>query len=54
MERGVAVGQREGKAAVEEPGERRHRVGDAGGGERSQMTCVLCLETSERGVMPPP
>jgi hypothetical protein len=29
MERGVAAGQREGEVAVEEPGERRNRVGDA-------------------------
>jgi hypothetical protein len=33
MERGVAADERQGEVAMEEPGERRHGVGDAGGGE---------------------
>ena len=37
MARGEAAGERGREVAVEEPGERRHRVGDAGGGERSEM-----------------
>ena len=37
MARGEAARERDGEVAVEEPRERRHRVGDAGGGERSEM-----------------
>ena len=47
MGRGVAADEGEGEVALEEPVERRHRVGDAGGGERSQMTSSF-LKTSER------